>query len=318
MSHTSEETRTGATTHADDQIHDHIYNFGCTGCGFRLLDETDRRPVGRIPVTRIVEKLDACFARNDMEEAGRLLDYWRREAVALGDREGELSIVNEQLGYTRKVNSSAEGLEAVTRSLSLLRDLHLERQVSGATILLNAATTMKAFGQAQQAMALYDQVYEIYQAHVAPEDVRMGGYYNNRAVALCDLGRLDEAEQAFGAALSVMEKAEKGAADCAVTYANMAHMYGMMAERADAVETAGLSDTTADLPAQSQTAGDAYRARIEDCLQKAEALLEGESICRDGYYAYVCDKCASAFDYGGYFLYADTLRQRARHIYEGA
>ena len=37
---------------------------------------------------------------------------------------------------------------------------------------------------------------------------------------------------------------------------------------------------------------------------------------RDGYYAFVCEKCASVFGYFGYFVYEKELEKRARDIYE--
>jgi hypothetical protein len=39
---------------------------------------------------------------------------------------------------------------------------------------------------------------------------------------------------------------------------------------------------------------------------------------RDGYYAFVCEKCASVFAYYGDFLYAEELEERAKRIYEGS
>ena len=38
---------------------------------------------------------------------------------------------------------------------------------------------------------------------------------------------------------------------------------------------------------------------------------------RDGYYAFVCEKCASVFGYYGWFLYNKEREERARTIYEG-
>ena len=37
---------------------------------------------------------------------------------------------------------------------------------------------------------------------------------------------------------------------------------------------------------------------------------------RDGYYAFVCEKCASVFGYYGRFFYEKELTERARRIYE--
>ena len=55
----------------------------------------------------------------------------------------------------------------------------------------------------------------------------------------------------------------------------------------------------------------------EAFFKKAEALLENHQK-RDGYYAFVCEKCASVFGYYGHFFYADELKKRAGRIYERA
>ena len=74
------------------------FNFGCASCGYK---EEKRR----IPVSRVIKKLDELLSKNEMDEVTRLLNNWRREAVQIGDLSGELSIVNEQLGHFRKVQN---------------------------------------------------------------------------------------------------------------------------------------------------------------------------------------------------------------------
>ena len=64
-------------------------------------------------------------------------------------------------------------------------------------------------------------------------------------------------------------------------------------------------------------------------LDQAYELLAGESVSPEGktagsegpgpdpgYYAFVCEKCAPAFSYYGYFLAAQELERRAKEIYE--
>ena len=52
----------------------------------------------RIPIVRIISKLDDLFSRNDLSGAARLLEYWSGEADMLGDRRGKLEILSEQIG----------------------------------------------------------------------------------------------------------------------------------------------------------------------------------------------------------------------------
>ncbi len=53
------------------------------------------KPDSIIPMQRIINKIDSLFNKNDFESAGRLLNYWKNEAINLRDKRGELSITNE-------------------------------------------------------------------------------------------------------------------------------------------------------------------------------------------------------------------------------
>ena len=56
--------------------------------------------------------------------------------------------------------------------------------------------------------------------------------------------------------------------------------------------------------------------KIAGLLDQAQALLDTPSVPRDGYYAFVCEKCAPAFGYYGYFLAEQDLMKRAEEIYK--
>ena len=57
---------------------------------------------------------------------------------------------------------------------------------------------------------------------------------------------------------------------------------------------------------------------VFDLLDKACDCLDREETDRDGYYAFVCEKCAPSFSYYGYFAFADELKKRTEDIYERA
>ncbi len=247
-------------------------------------------PLGHIPVDRIISKVDCLFDKNDYKEAGRLLVYWRDEAVSLKDRGGELAMESELVGYYRKQNDKLNGLESVCRALALCEELGQGDMASGATVYINCATAYKAFGMAEQAMPLYERAEQAYKRLLSDNDPHSGGLYNNMALALVDLERLEEAEQAYMKALEVMRKADDGELECAITYINMAHMY----ELSDRGE------------------------RIENCMQKAYSLLHCERVRRDGYYAFVLEKCAPSFAYFGDEDTYKMLKARAEEIYARA
>ena len=56
--------------------------------------------------------------------------------------------------------------------------------------------------------------------------------------------------------------------------------------------------------------------QIQKNLDTARTLLDNYEQ-RNGYYAFVCEKCASVFGYYGHFIYEEELKDRARRIYEG-
>ena len=265
----------------------------CALCGGKDFYYPDKnKPAGTIPVPRILEKADALFDKNDYPAAGRLLENWQREAEALGDKRGELSVVSELMGYYRKINDKEKGLKSVERGLALIDELSLGGTVSAATVQLNAATTMKAFGKAADAVALYAETEKIYLENLSPSDARFGGLYNNYALALTDVKRFADAEESYKKALGVMEKTEHGEADAAITYVNMAHLYETWKEESEEF--------------------------VSSCMERAKELLDTPSLPRNGYYAFVCSKCAPSFGYFGYFLEDAELKKRAEEIYERA
>ena len=244
-------------------------------------------PLGRIPVERVIRKIDSLFDKNDYTEAGRLLVYWRNEAVALKDKSGELAMENELVGYYRKQNDMENGLASVSRALALTEELGQDDMASGATVFLNCATAYKAFGMADKAMPLYERSEQIYMSTLSAEDARFGGLYNNMALALADLERFEQAENAYFKALGIMESIPTGATEAAITYINLAHMYESCGEE----------------------------VKIGDCMKSAYELLQSKDIPHDGYYAFVLEKCAPSFGYFGDTEIYERMMREAEEIY---
>ncbi len=188
-----------------------------------MIDKKDV-PLGHIPIERIISRLDAMFDEKDYAGAGRLLLYWKAEAVALRDKNGELAIENELVGYYRKQNNKEKGLASVRRALDLVEELEQGDMASGATILINCATAYKAFGMTEEAMPLYNRAEQVYQQVLLPGDALFGALYNNMAVALVDLKRYEEAEAAYHAGLAVMEQIPGAEAEVSILRANLAQL----------------------------------------------------------------------------------------------
>ncbi len=260
----------------------------CGGSDF--YDPKPDSPLGRIPVDRVIDRVDSLLDKNNYPEAGRLLEYWKAEAVSLKDLRGELAIENELVGFYRKQGNAPKGLSSVGRALELVNALNQSDLPAGATVILNCATAYKAFGRAEEAMPLYTHAEAVYKSSLEPNDARFGGLYNNMALALCDLKRFEEAEAAYFTALEVMANVPGGQAECAITKINLAHMY----------EAWGKTE------------------RIPGCLADAIDLLESPELTHNGYYAFVLEKCAPSFGYFGFAEACEYYKKESEEIYARA
>lgn len=241
---------------------------------------------------RILAKLDEHLHKNDYLSAERHLRYWLDEARNTADAPKELLVTNELMGLYRKLGKRDEALACVANAMRLIEEQGIGEQIGAATSYLNAATVYKAFGMASDSLPIFERARTIYETCLAPNDSRLGGLYNNMALTLVDLGRFGEANELYRRAIDVMQQVEGGSLEVAITYLNMASA---------AEAELGLLDAD---------------EQIGELLQQAENLLEAHEN-RDGYYAFVCEKCATVFGYYGRFLYENQLKERARRIYDG-
>lgn len=259
-------------------------------CIFCTPEDQNATPVD---LRRCITRLDEYLDRNDYDAARRHLDYWRQEALACRDWRGMLSIENERMGLFRKLGMEPEAKESAREALDLIDRAELDGTVTAATTWLNIGTVCKSFNEADRALPWYEKARAVYERELPPGDCRLGGLYNNMALALTDLSRYEDAKELFGRALDIMAKAENGKPEMAVTELNLADL---------AAASKGLLEGEAE---------------IEAHLDRAEALLEDRDNPRNGSYAFVCEKCAPTFGYYGRFAYAAELKERAERIYAG-
>ena len=248
--------------------------------------------VRMVPQRRIIQKMDEYMSRRDYAGAERHLNYWMAEAIDGHDRRGELMIRGELIGHYRKTGNRSAALEQVEAALALLKELDFEETRSGGTTYVNAATACSAFGEHERAMGLFEQARKVYEADGKTSPELLGGLYNNMALCCVALGRYEEASACYGKALDVMDTVPGGELEQAITWLNMADA---------AVAEKGMEES---------------EGLIREYLDKAYDLLTRTDAPRDGYYAFVSEKCAPVFSYYGYFLAAQELEETAKRIYE--
>ena len=248
--------------------------------------------VRSVPQQRIIQKLDEYMSRRDYAGAERHLLYWLEEARQGHDERGELVVRNELVGHYRKTGEKDKSLAQGEKALALLDALDFEGTVSAGTTYVNVATACSAFGENERALALFEKARAVYESLPRTQLHLLGGLYNNMALVYKALGRYGEANALFEKAMDVMGEVPGGVLEQAITCLNMA-----------------------DVVAAEQGL-EAGETRIFALLDRAWELLKDPSAPHDGYYAFVCEKCAPSFSYYGYFAAAEELQNEAKTIYE--
>ncbi len=248
--------------------------------------------VKSVPQQRIIQKMNDYMSRRDYAGAERHLKYWLEEAKLGFDKRGELLIQNELVGHFRKTANKEGAFESAKEALRLLKELDFEENVSAGTTYTNIATAFNAFGENEKSIELFEKAKSVYEGNERTAPELLGGLYNNMALTFTALEKYDEAFKLYEKALEVMKEVPNGELEQAITYLNMADLKEAMlgSEKAESV--------------------------VFEYLDKAQELLDTPSVKRDGYYAFVCEKCAPSFEYYGYFLVAKDLKNRAESIYE--
>ena len=245
-----------------------------------------------ISVQRFIDQLDRCFNRNDMKAARDCLTAWEQEARNLQDDRGLLTVLNEAVGYYRRTQKKGKAMAAMRECTALVEKLRLADTLSGATVYINAATTLAFFGQPGEALALYDQAAACYQAQGQTETYEYAALLNNSAAAYNELKRYDEAEARWRQAVDILKIEGKHDGELAISLVMLAHL------------TFDRDDT-------------AYE-QVERLLDEAWEYINSPNQPRDGNYAYVLRKCAPSFEYFQRPEAAQALREVAKEIYEGS
>ena len=253
----------------------------CTGCS--------AENTSSVRVSRFIRRLDAYFATNDLAGAGQHLSFWEGEMRADGDTAGLITVLNEEVGYFRRTGDRENALRVTRDVLSMLDAFGADRHPAGATVLINAATTLKFCERPAEGLPLYDRAQAVYRENGKEDTFEYAALLNNKAAALCDLARYDEAEACNLRAIDSLQKIGGHDGEIAVTLVNYAHLLYDRNEN--------------DVP------------RVEKTLDAAWELLNSPRQPHDANYAFILSKCAPSLRYFGRTVEADALEAVAAEIY---
>ena len=283
-----------------------------------MLNEESMETIKPVPQRRIADKMNEYMSRRDYAGAERHLLYWLAEAELGHDLQGQLMLRNELVGHYRKTAQREKAMESAGKALELLAELGMEESISAGTTYVNIATACNAFGEYGRSLELFEKARAVYEGSNFVEPRLLGGLYNNMALTCAALSKYDEALDLYEKAIAVMAKVPDGELEQAITFLNMA----------DAVEAGtGMEEGESRIYGLVERAEELLDSKGRELLRNPDgeaSILEPPGALRDlsaeerariGYYAFVCEKCAPVFEYYGYFMAANELREMAEKIY---
>ena len=256
--------------------------FECKGCS--------KEAINKVPVLRVINRLDEFFAKNDLAGAAELLCYWSAEAQRIGDKRGLLTVLNEQIGLYRRTAEIDKGMAAIVTALDIIKEQNLTRGESVGTVYINIATTLKAFGDTEGAMKYYNTAEQIFNLTANINDYKKAALLNNMASAYSEIKSYEKAEQNYTTAIGILKKHPEHYGEVAVTYVNLAHLYESMGKETDL---------------------------ILKTIERAIEFLNKSEDKNSGNYACVCTKCAPSFEYFGFEKEGNYFAAEAERIYAG-
>lgn len=173
-------------------------------------------------VAAVLQKVDEYYSQNQGAQAEKLMQGAIVEAVAAGDDEGLLQLLNELLGYYRETSRVEDSYAIAGQCMGLAERMGLSGTIPYATTLLNVANAYRAGGRLEDSLELYLQVREIYDARLEPDDMLAASLENNLSLLYQELGQFPKAKESLLRALGIVEKRSGVDFEIAVTHANLA------------------------------------------------------------------------------------------------
>lgn len=167
-----------------------------------------------------LQELDAIFKSGEHARIEPFLLEHLEQAEAEGDKASMLSLQNELMGYYRALSRFREALELGQKALALLESMGYKGSVPYATTLLNVATALRAEGQVEKAIGMYEEVMQIYSSNHLEDAYLTASLYNNLSLAYQETGAHEKAIEFLDRAMPLVRSLPDSAVHVATTHTN--------------------------------------------------------------------------------------------------
>lgn len=174
-------------------------------------------------INQVMMELDKLFSEERIGEVPQFLETHVAEALAENDKDAQLTLYNECIGFYRETGSYDKSIENCHKAIALLEEMGLQGTMPYATTLLNIANAHRAAGRLEESLGFYNQVRPIYMEKLKADDLYFAGLYNNMSLLYQEMGDFAAAKEQLENALVIVTGKEGAQFEVAVTQANLAN-----------------------------------------------------------------------------------------------
>ncbi|MFT8592977.1 MAG: DUF4037 domain-containing protein [Bifidobacterium sp.] len=189
-------------------------------------------------VDEFLGNLDGKFMQKaSTSEIASYLDDSLERARSAGERGGELTVLNEMIGFNRSRALHDRNAEVIPAALKLADSLDLAGTPAWVATLINAATGYRAAGDLPHAEAMYVKALAANDKLDDPNVRETAALHNNLSMAYSDIREFSKAETQLKHALDLLESLQghddSATASTARDEAGTAHLVGQAKDAAD-------------------------------------------------------------------------------------
>lgn len=175
---------------------------------------------------RFLSGLDAIYSRHEgASKAEPYITQALERAAEAGDEPGQLTVINELMGFYRSQSRHEDNIRLAHTSLDLALHMGLEGTAQWLAVLINAATAMRAAGHYDESLELYEQALSASTTAPDADPRNIAALHNNLSMLYSETGDLRNALEELRKALDMITLASPDPAndiDIATTKTNIA------------------------------------------------------------------------------------------------
>lgn len=175
---------------------------------------------------RFLSGLDAIYSRHEgASKAEPYMTQALERAAEAGDEPGQLTVINELMGFYRSQSRHEDNIRLAHASLDLALHMGLEGTAQWLAVLINAATAMRAAGHYDESLELYEQALSASTTVPDADPRNIAALHNNLSMLYSETGDLGNALKELRKALDMITLASPDPAndiDIATTKTNIA------------------------------------------------------------------------------------------------